>query len=130
MSCLGVLLLPLFLKTNKGLITCELEFESGGTRHLYTRVDRSCSLLLLQTVLWSCRCRLLLPLFLQANKGLITCELEFESGETRHLYTRVGRSCSLLLLQTVLWSCRESNPGPNKQLICFLHVYFVIDFRL
>lgn len=27
------------------------------------------------------------------------------------------------------WSCRESNPGPNKKQRCFLHVYSAIDCR-
>jgi hypothetical protein len=31
--------------------------------------------------------------------------------------------CSMLLLLTVLWSCRGLNPGPNKQQNCFLHAY-------
>ncbi len=28
------------------------------------------------------------------------------------------------------WSWRESNPRPNKQPMCFLHAYFVVDFGL
>jgi len=28
-----------------------------------------------------------------------------------------------------LWSCRESNPGPNKEYLSFLHAYAVIGFR-
>lgn len=28
-----------------------------------------------------------------------------------------------------LWSCRESNPGPNEKQRCFLHVYSAIDCR-
>ncbi len=27
------------------------------------------------------------------------------------------------------WSCRESNPGPNRKPISFLHAYPVIGFR-
>ena len=28
-----------------------------------------------------------------------------------------------------MWRRRDSNPRPNKQLNCFLHVYFSINFR-
>ncbi|MFQ3173859.1 MAG: hypothetical protein ACI8W0_000959 [Flavobacterium sp.] len=33
-------------------------------------------------------------------------------------------------LQGFLWSRRESNSGPNKQLKGFLHVYFLIEFSI
>ena len=29
-----------------------------------------------------------------------------------------------------LWSWRDSNPRPNEELICFLHAYLRLDFRL
>ena len=32
-------------------------------------------------------------------------------------------------LSLFLWSCRDSNPGPNKWQSCFLHAYSVIVFR-
>jgi len=38
-------------------------------------------------------------------------------------------SLSLFTLTLIKWSCRESNPGPNKQSISFLHVYSVINFH-
>ena len=28
-----------------------------------------------------------------------------------------------------LWTCGESNPGPNKEAICFLHAYSSLHFR-
>ena len=32
-------------------------------------------------------------------------------------------------LRSKAWSCRESNPGPNKKRGCFLHAYSVFDCR-
>ena len=29
-----------------------------------------------------------------------------------------------------LWSWRDSNPRPNEELICFLHAYLRLDFRV
>lgn len=34
------------------------------------------------------------------------------------------------LLSLMLWSCRDSNPGPNGQPGGFLHAYSVIDCRV
>lgn len=34
-----------------------------------------------------------------------------------------------LSLCSKAWSCRESNPGPNKKRGCFLHAYSVFDCR-
>lgn len=31
--------------------------------------------------------------------------------------------------KSLWWSCRESNPGPNKKRGCFLHAYFAFDCR-
>ena len=29
---------------------------------------------------------------------------------------------------SIQWSCGESNPGPNMEIICFLHAYFCLIF--
>jgi len=33
-------------------------------------------------------------------------------------------------LGAIKWSWRDSNPRPNEELICFLHAYLRLDFRL
>jgi len=37
---------------------------------------------------------------------------------------------SIFQLNVSSWSCGESNPGPNKQPKCFLHVYLHFSFRV
>ena len=41
----------------------------------------------------------------------------------------VANKLSIAHCQLSLWSCRESNPGPNKKQRCFLHAYSVFDCR-
>jgi len=32
-------------------------------------------------------------------------------------------------MEARLWSCRESNPGPNKEASWFLHAYLLLIFE-
>ena len=34
----------------------------------------------------------------------------------------------VILLNSEKWSCGDLNPGPNKELICFLHAYLRFSF--
>ena len=68
----------------------------------------------------------------QEGRGLPSKSLsksKSEEGET--IYSQEYFAvCSVLLLKTVLWSRRESNPRPNKELTSFLHAYSGIDCRI
>ena len=44
-------------------------------------------------------------------------------------WERKLRSQPFLIEFFQMWTCGESNPGPNKEAICFLHAYSSLDFR-
>ena len=41
----------------------------------------------------------------------------------------IAHSASQRFVALLLWSCRESNPGPNKKRGCFLHAYSAFGCR-
>jgi hypothetical protein len=53
-------------------------------------------------------------------KGIIDINLSVEQYKQKK-----GNAC----FPFIVWSCRESNPGPNIFAVSFLHVYSVINCR-
>ena len=51
------------------------------------------------------------------------------NAKTLKVYSaRITNSLNLIF-GISMWSCGDSNPGPNKQQKCFLHAYPLIDCR-